>query len=58
MKLASNVEVLYHSNDFKETDDHHLCCPQECDTGWKYQMKKINNRNKFIEKTRKTKRLI
>ena len=49
MKVAIGA-VLYHSAEFKKTENCHLYCPQDPDTWCKYWMDRINNTNKFVEK--------
>ena len=49
MKVAIGA-VLYHSAEFKNTENCHLYCPQGPDTWCKYWMDRINNTNKFVEK--------
>ena len=49
MKAAIGA-VLYHSTEFKETENCHLYCPQGSNLWWKYWMDKINNTSKVVEK--------
>ena len=49
MKVAIGA-VLYHSTEFKETENRHLYCPRGTDTWCKYWKDKLNNEKQFVEK--------
>ena len=49
MKVAIGA-VLYHSTEFKETENCHLYCPRGTDTWCKYWKDKLNNEKQFVEK--------
>ena len=49
MKVAVGA-VLYHSTEFKETENRHLYCPRGTDTWCKYWKDKLNNEKQFVEK--------